>query len=296
MQLKITDVRAHPGDSAFLIDDGTTAVLYDTGFAFTGYAVADTIQKVLGDRPLDYIFLTHSHYDHAAGSPYICDRYPDVKVAAGEYAVRIFAKPTARSVMRELDRKFAEKCGISAYEDRIDELRVDIPVKEGDVISAGAMDFFVVELPGHTKCSVGYYLPSEKLLLCSETLGVYDGGEIVFPSYLVGYHMALDSIAKVERLDIDNIILPHYGLLDREKTAFYLSLCRKSAVETAEGIMNILQNGGTYADGIRYFRKKFYHGNVPSIYPEDAMELNTEIMVKLLEKEMSDSRQEGTRV
>ena len=28
--LTVTDVRALPGDSAFLIDDGVTAVLYDT--------------------------------------------------------------------------------------------------------------------------------------------------------------------------------------------------------------------------------------------------------------------------
>ena len=61
MAVTITDVRSHPGDSAFLIDDGTTTILYDTGFAFTGYAVADNIRKVLGDRSPDYIFLTHSH-------------------------------------------------------------------------------------------------------------------------------------------------------------------------------------------------------------------------------------------
>lgn len=293
MILKITDVRSHPGDSAFLIDDGTTAVLYDTGFAFTGYAVADNIQKVLGNRPLDAILLTHSHYDHAAGSPYICARYPDVKVYAGEYAVKIFAKPTARAVMRELDRKFAAQCGIEQYEDCIDNLRVDCPVRDGDRIAVGSMKFTVVELPGHTRCSVGYYLASEKLLLSTETLGVYDGGEIVFPSYLVGYRMALDSIARAEGLEIDNIVLPHYGLLDREKTAFYLSLCRKNAVETAEGIVQILRNGGSHRDAVQYFREKFYHGNVPSIYPEDAMELNTGIMVKLLEKELLGVQPEG---
>lgn len=33
--LAITDVRTLPGDSGFLIDDGKTAVLYDTGFGFT---------------------------------------------------------------------------------------------------------------------------------------------------------------------------------------------------------------------------------------------------------------------
>ena len=286
MRIRITDVRAHPGDSAFLLDDGTTTVLYDTGFAFTGYKVADNIRAVLGERPLDYIFLTHSHYDHAAGSPYICAQYPNVQVAAGEYAVKIFARPTARAVMRDLDHKFAAQCGVTEYEDRIDALRVDLPVKEGDIIRAGNMEFTVVELPGHTKCSVGYYLASEKLLLSTETLGVYDGGEIVFPSYLVGYRMALDSITKAEEMDIDNILLPHYGLLDREKTVFYLANCRKSAVETADGIVNILRGGGSHEDAVQYFREKFYHGNVPSIYPEDAMELNTGIMVKLLEKEL----------
>ena len=29
-KIRITDVRAAPGDSAFLIDDGTTAVPYDS--------------------------------------------------------------------------------------------------------------------------------------------------------------------------------------------------------------------------------------------------------------------------
>ena len=81
--LKITDVRAVPGDSAFLIDDGKTAILYDSGFAFTGYQVANNIKKELGERKLDYIFLTHSHYDHALGSVYALQYWPDAKVVAG---------------------------------------------------------------------------------------------------------------------------------------------------------------------------------------------------------------------
>lgn len=59
--ITVTDVRAVPGDCAFLLDDGKTALLYDTGFAFTGYQIAGNIQRVLGSRSLDYILLTHSH-------------------------------------------------------------------------------------------------------------------------------------------------------------------------------------------------------------------------------------------
>lgn len=286
MQLTITDVRAHPGDCAFLLDDGETAVLYDTGFGFTGYAVADKIRDLLEDRPLDYIFLTHSHYDHVLGAPYICARYPMAKVIAGKHTEEVFAKPTARAHMRDLDRKFAACCGVEEYDDLVDELRVDMTVAEGDIIRAGAMEFTVVELPGHTKCSIGFYLASEKLLLSSETLGVYDGGEIVFPLYLVGYQMALDSIAKVEAMEIDNLLLPHYGVLDHDATRFYLANCRKSAVETAEGIVTILQNGGTHEDAFAYFKETYFRGHVPEIYPIDAMCLNTNLLVSCIEREL----------
>jgi len=175
---------------------------------------------------------------------------------------------------------------VTEYEDLIDELHADIPVREGDKIKAGRMEFTVMDLPGHTKCSVGYYLASEKLLLSTETLGVYDGGEIVFPSYLVGYRMALDSISRVQSLKADHLLLPHYGLLAQEKTSFYLHRCYENAVSAAEDISKILQCGGSHEDAVRYFCSRFYCGNVPAIYPEDAMAMNTDIMVNLLEREL----------
>jgi len=287
--LTITDVRAISGDSAFLIDDGTTSILYDSGFAFTGFAIAQKIKSILGERELNYIFLTHSHYDHALGSVYVNLIWKKAKVVAGEYAVKIFSKPTARAVMRDLDQKFSKKCGINDYVDLIDELHVDIAVNDGDIIEAGDMNFTVVSLPGHTKCSIGFYLPDNKLLLSSETLGVYDGESTIIPSYLVGYNMTLDSIGKAEALDIKNLLLPHYGLLDQEKTDFYLKNARKSAVETASEITSLLLSGGTKSDAIQLFRNKFYHENVKVIYPEDAFELNTGIMVDLLERELLDA-------
>ncbi len=286
MKLKITDVRALKGDSAFLIDSGKTAVLYDTGFAFTGYKVAENIKKELKNRKLDYIFLTHSHYDHALGSAYVLKYYPDAKVVAGEYAARIFAKDSAKTVMRNLDRKFAQANGVSDYEDLIDELRVDIAVKDGDKIQAGDMCFTAIDLPGHTRCSVGYYLESEKLLLGSETLGVFDGDTTVVPSYLVGIRMTLDSIDKATALDIDHILLPHFGLLQKEQTKIYLKSAKKSAQETFEEIANMLKAGKTKEECIKFFKEKFYKGYIKTIYPIDAMLLNTSITVDLIAKEI----------
>ncbi len=286
IDLKITDVRVLPGDSAFLLDDGKTTVLYDAGFGFTGERIADNIKRELGDRNLDYIFLTHSHYDHALGAPYVAKHYPEVKIVAGEYAAKIFEKPSAKAVMRELDRKFARKCGVYEYEDLVDNLKVDIVVGDGDTVTAGDMVFTAVNLPGHTKCSVGFYLNENKLLLSSETLGVYFGNNEVLPICLVGYQMSLDSFRKASMLDIENFLVPHYGLLTKEEAEHFLENSQKALRITAENVVEILTSGGTDKDALKYFEDNFYTDTIRPAYPIDAFLLNTSIMIELIKKEL----------
>lgn len=284
-RIKITDVRSNPGDSAFLIDDGNTAIMYDSGFAFTGFDVADNIKNILGDRQLNYIFLTHSHYDHAPGSVYAKKYWPDAKIVAGTYAAKIFDKPSARAVMRDLDNKAAKLAGVEEYTDLIDDLRVDIPVSDGDVITAGDMEFFVLDLPGHTKCSVGYYCPKEKLLLSCETIGVYNGCDDVVPSYLVGYDMTIASIERVKKLDVDSILIPHYGLIDGEEAEFYLRKAKETAQDTAYIVADMLKRGRSREEIVQFFKDRFYQGYVRKIYPINAMELNTGITIDLIARE-----------
>lgn len=186
MTRRITDMRVHPGDSAYLIEWEDTAILYDSGFGFTGRRLAEKLRRHLGSRTLDYIFLSHSHYDHVLGSAEVLKIYPDAQVVAGEYTAAVFRREGALRKMEELDRKFAARIGIADYEFPGGGLRVDRTVREGDIVRTGAHSWRVLELPGHTKCSVGFYCPEEKLLLSSETLGVYDGRDRIVPAFLVG--------------------------------------------------------------------------------------------------------------
>lgn len=286
IELTVTDVRPLPGDSGFLIDNGKTSILYDTGFGFTGDKLAENVKKQLGDRKLDYIFLTHSHYDHALGAVYVQKIYPEAKIVAGEYAAKIFEKPSAKSTMRRLDRKFARKCGVYEYEDLIDNLKVDIAVKDGDVVTAGDMTFTVINLPGHTKCSVGFYLAENKLLLNSETLGVYFGNNTILPICLVGYKMSLDSFKRVEGLEIENMLVPHYGMLDREETKFFLENSEKVLRKTALHVVEIFTDGGNAEDALKFFEENFYTETIRPTYPIDAFLLNTSIMIELIRNEL----------
>ncbi len=281
---QITDVRVLPGDSAFLLDDGKTAILYDSGYAFTGYGVADNIRRVLGDRPLDYIFLSHSHYDHALGSVYVHGRYPDAKIAAGAYAAGIFAKPTARAVMRDLDRKCAALHGVTDYEDHIDDLCVDFALNDGDTVPGTT--FRTVALPGHTKCSVGYYDEASGLLLSSETLGVYYGEDVYMPAFLVGYQMTLDSFARARSLDIDAMLLPHHGLVGRDAAARFLARSEQNTRETADCILRLINEGADDGEILRRYEAQYYTDAVREKYPPDAFRLNTSIMIGVVRREM----------
>nr|MBQ8244711.1 MBL fold metallo-hydrolase [Oscillospiraceae bacterium] len=284
--ITITDVRAVSGDGAFLLDDGKTAVLYDTGFAFTGCKIAENIKKVLGSRPLDYILLTHSHYDHVLGTPYIAKDYPEAKVIAGEYAAQIFQRPSAKAVMRELDRKAAAKHAMTDYEDLTDQLKVDATVKDGERFRCGDFYFEAVALPGHTKCSMGFYLREHKLLLGSETLGVYFGNNTYLPFFLVGYQLTLDAFKKVKQLEIEKILLPHYGVVDQEEAQVYLENSETAVRETAQTMLSMLQDGKTNDEILAFFEERDYLDNVKPTYPIDAFHLNTSIMIEQIRKEL----------
>ncbi len=284
--IKVTDVRKQLGDSAFLLDDGKTSILYDTGFGFTGFDVAENVKKVLGERKLDYIFLTHSHYDHALGSAYILRYYPEAIVVAGRYAADIFTRDGAKRVMRELDRKFADHCGAGDYPFLGDELRVDIPAADGDIIKAGDMEFEVIDLPGHTKCSVGFYCKQYSLLLSTETIGVYDGEELILPSYLVSYKSTMESIDRVLSLKIDRLLSPHLGILNEVQTAYFLKNAKRCSEEAADFILSRVKDGFTNEQIIDDFKSRYRRGYIEKIYPEDAINLNTSIMIELLKKEL----------
>ena len=283
--IQITDMRVHPGDSAFLVDDGKTAILYDSGLGFTGERLAQKLRRHLGGRELDYIFLTHSHYDHAYGAVYVKREFPAVCICAGEYAAKIFQKPGAKATMRDLDTKMARSCGVDSYIDLLDSLAVDIPLQDGQILSAGDMSFVCLNLPGHTKCSFGFFEQNSGLLLACESMGSYNGEDDVVPECLVSSRMSFESIERVRQLAPSRILSPHYGELKGEQVEWFLRRAEESLRETVDMICSSLRAGESKAAIAERYKDRYYHGYVCEVYPIDAMNLNTGIMIDLIERE-----------
>lgn len=272
------------GDAYLFVYDDVT-FLFDSGFGFSSGILHDKIKAVLGDRPLDYILLTHSHYDHCLGSAHLSKVYPELKVVAFSYAARVMGKEGARATMLRLDKAAAEVNGSDVVFEDIDNLHADIIVEDGEKIMLGSHEAQVVLLPGHTRDSVGYYFADTKLMLGCETIGMYVKDGVVMPSFLVGYQMSLDSIDKVSSYDIKYYMIPHWGLLEGQQVTDFFEASKKSHVEGRDMIVNAHKEGKSQDEIISIFETLYYSEEVRVMYPPAAFAENINIQIPLILRE-----------
>ena len=162
---------------------------------------------------------------------------------------------------------------------------MDIAVEDGETLDLDGLRAQVVALPGHTKCSVGYYFPAGRLLLASETLGVFAGENKVIPAFLVGYAMTLDAFERAMALEPARLLVPHRGVIEGEDCARFLRLARDWSVRCYDIIIENYRAGKSEDEIIEAMKAVFYTEDIRSIQPEAAFMLNARATVPMVIRE-----------
>ena len=144
------------------------------------------------DSQVDYILLTHGHYDHTTAVPELHEALPDAKIYidANGTGSRIF--PLAGQVK--------------------DLLFYD----EGDALPLGALTVEVLHTPGHSKGSVT--LKVRDVLFTGDTLFAGDCGRTDLPGG--SYEEILASLGRLGRLEGNFHVCPGHeqtSTMDRER-------------------------------------------------------------------------------
>ena len=177
--------------NCYLIEDEATGALavIDPGDECPElYAQIDK----MGGR-LDYLLLTHGHYDHILGAAELCKRYhPTVCACEDE--------------MELLQNGLYNRT--SVHNIRLNAFSVDRMLHDGDTVVLGESTLTFIHTPGHTAGS-GCYLVDD-LMFSGDTIFCESIGRTDFETADHGDMMR--SVARIKALDVDYNIFPGHGM------------------------------------------------------------------------------------
>ena len=149
-------------DNCYLVTNGRNAVLVDTASG-EGY---DTVLAECSKYDLKLIVLTHVHFDHAENAAKLAEHF-NVPVAFHEADTELF-ESFDKQPMTSYGLVGKVVLGMSLKVLRntvVNKPSNTFFIKEGDSLSEYGIDAQIIELPGHTKGSIGVDVAGGKLIV-----------------------------------------------------------------------------------------------------------------------------------
>jgi len=271
----------HQTSCGNLLIGGDSAGLFDCGMLFCAEETIAKVKRHLAGRPLDYIFASHTHYDHIGALPAFRAQWPLLKLVTCAVGEAILLKDTPRRVIRELSvtaaERFAPGIEVPDYDD--DAFHADVAVKEGDAISLGGLTVEVVETPGHTRDSLSWFIRELGLLILSETTGVLKPDGKLYTSYLTGFGDTMRSIEKCRNVTYKHLSLPHMGIISPERAESFFDRAARTAAECRDFILELYRGGAGEDAIVERYADKYADKTLAKMQPMEAFWINAKATV-----------------
>jgi|GEM_PF-481911 len=273
---KNIEVCGHPTYPGYVIKGDRGNMLIEAGLNIIGPSYLRGINQTLGDCSLlNYILVTHGHYDHLGAISYLKKMIPEAKLLGHESLAVLLQKQKVLDTMNFLSEQtwsyFEDiKKMISEKDDiLIRPVALGKGLKEGDVIELGNLNCLVYETPGHTKDHLSFFIPEEGILFAGEALGnpIMQKENEIKIEFLTSYTDYLQSIEKLIKLmpKVKTIAMSHLYYYTDDDVQKVMDLAYKDTINYRELIEKYLDvENGNVDDAVQTMVRTEYDekGNV----------------------------------
>jgi glyoxylase-like metal-dependent hydrolase (beta-lactamase superfamily II) len=220
----------------YLLEGKDGSMIISGGMSYIVPEILRQFQEFgIEENRMTKLLILHAHFDHVGIVPFLKRRHPDMEVYASERGWEILRMEKAIHTINEFSRTVAKRMNREEVYSTFDlDWRDDVTgkiVREGDRIDLGALEVSILEIPGHSSCCIGAYVPELKALFPS------DGGGIPFDETIItsgnsNYTKYQRNLERLKALEVDYYCADHYGYVTGEEARGFIS----KTIERARGL------------------------------------------------------------
>jgi|WetSurSiteA1Bulk_404760.scaffolds.fasta_scaffold13082_2 hydroxyacylglutathione hydrolase len=201
--------------NVYLFSNGVMNFLVDTSVVRLWKKLERRLE-FLDVRHIDYLILTHSHYDHTANARKIRDKYKtkiiahkheESCLATGEMEIPMGTTLITRFLVKLLAKRLAPLF-------RFETSACDLPMDETFDLQQFGINTYIMHTPGHTSGSVSVIVDNEVAIVGDAMFGVFRGS--VFPPYADDVEQMVKSWGKLLETGC-GVFLPSHGSANSRK-------------------------------------------------------------------------------